>query len=609
MEFKVLGPLEVCREGRALELGAARHRALLADLLLHANEVVSIDRLVEDLWGERPPHTAEHILQVYVSRVRKIFRDGDGDRYDGLLTTASGYLLRIEDPDRLDADTARDLIARGRNALEARSFGTASTLLREAVTSWRGPTLGDLAYESFARAEAERLDELRISAIEDRFEADLALGRHREVAAEAPALIVEFPLREGLRAASMLALYRSGRQAESLAAYTEFSRSLAEELGVDPTPRLRELHRSILRQDSGLDLRAEAPAEALAPEPSRATSNRSRRRRTWARRRLVVSFVLLTTLVVTAVPIVSTLRSSTSSPDVRPNSVAVLDMETGRILGDVPVGAHPSALAFDGRWLWVANFAERTVSKVDPASDREIGRFGGVGIPTAIAVGDGLVWLADPFHGTIFGLDPASGSVVKRFGGVEDPVDVAYAFGSLWAVDPSYDIVARIDPSSGERAAIIRLPRGSGPSAVAAGAGAIWVADELRNAVSRIDPTTDEVAVGSIALCCAPSDIAAGRDRVWVSSVQGDRVAEIDPVSESVVLTAGVGDRPAAIAEDRGGAWVANAGDPSVWHLDAGGTVLAKIAVNGSPADVLPAGGLIMCATGPGSGGQQLSSA
>lgn len=253
MEFRILGPVEVADDGRALPLGGVKQRALLALLLLNANEVVSTDRLVDELWGERPPATAEHALQVYVSQLRKALGDGA----TALLTRPPGYLARVA-RDELDLHQFERLVSEADGTEPAR----AATMLREALALWRGPPLADLAYERFAQHAIRRLDELRLASLEKRIDADLALGRHADLIAELEKLISEHPLRERLRGQLMLALYRCGRQADALAAYQTTRQALVDGLGIEPSPPLRELEQAILRQDRSLEL-------AAAPGPSR----------------------------------------------------------------------------------------------------------------------------------------------------------------------------------------------------------------------------------------------------------------------------------------------------------------------------------------------------
>ena len=248
MEFRILGPLEAREEGRSLGLGGAKQRALLAILLLHANEVVSSDRLIDDLWGEEPPETAASALRVHIAQLRKALGSSGV-----LLTRSPGYVLQIE-PGQLDVDRFAQLVEEAGRAFADGRWKHASERLREALALWRGSPLADFAYERFAQTDISRLEELRLAALEKRIEADLALGRHAELVGELEALVAEHPLRERLRAQLMLALYRSGRQAEALAAYQDVRRILVEELGIDPGAELHDLERGILRQDPSLAL-------------------------------------------------------------------------------------------------------------------------------------------------------------------------------------------------------------------------------------------------------------------------------------------------------------------------------------------------------------------
>jgi DNA-binding SARP family transcriptional activator len=238
MEFRVLGPLEVVADGHHLDVRGSKRRAVLALLVLHANEVVRTDRLIEDLWGGRPPANASAALHNHVSRLRK---DIGGDV---LVTKPWGYVLRT-DPDAVDLHRFERLVAQARPL----AAGDRAAQLAEALALWRGPPLADLADEPALVGEVARLEELRLSALEHRIDAELELGRHDDVIPQLEALVGEEPLRERLRGQLILALYRSGRQAEALETYRETRRVLVEELGIEPSAELRELERAILRQD------------------------------------------------------------------------------------------------------------------------------------------------------------------------------------------------------------------------------------------------------------------------------------------------------------------------------------------------------------------------
>jgi DNA-binding SARP family transcriptional activator len=241
-EFRILGPLEVVDETGPVPVTGPKQRALLALLLIHAGETLSTDRIVDELWGETPPRTATTSLWNLIAQLRKVLPP------DLLATKPPGYVLRLEGH-ALDLRHFEELVARARTAgAEERS-----DLLRQGLALWRGGPLADLAYEPFARREIERLEELRLGVLEDRIDADLERGAHTELAGELDALVTDYPLRERIRGQLMLALYRSGRQAEALQAYLEARRTLVDELGIEPRRELQDLYRAILRQETKLD--------------------------------------------------------------------------------------------------------------------------------------------------------------------------------------------------------------------------------------------------------------------------------------------------------------------------------------------------------------------
>jgi DNA-binding SARP family transcriptional activator len=252
VEFRILGPLEVFDEGTPVRLSGRNQRALLALLLLNAGEVVSTDRLIDGLWGEDPPRTAPTSLQNAVSQLRKLLSA------ERIVTKAPGYVLRLLDGDGLDTTRVAELVAIARTSeAEARVAS-----LREAETLWHGAPLAEFAFDSFAQSAIARLEELRLNVIEERIDAELELGRHREVSGELEGLLAEHPLRERLRSQLMLALYRSGRQADALQVYQGGRRALIEQLGIDPSPTLQRLHGAILRQERSLEtVVVEASAE------------------------------------------------------------------------------------------------------------------------------------------------------------------------------------------------------------------------------------------------------------------------------------------------------------------------------------------------------------
>jgi DNA-binding SARP family transcriptional activator len=255
LEFRILGPLEAAEDGRPLTLGGPKQRATLAILLLNANRVVSIDRLAHELYAGSPPVTAVTQVQRQISELRKALEGSSA-----IETRAPGYAIRLA-PDELDLTRFERLTDEARRASAQDALGVADELLREALDLWRAEPLADLAGEPFALAAVQRLKEIRLAALEHRLDVGLALGRHRQLIPELEQLARAEPLRERLHAQLMVALYRSGRQAEALAAYRALREGLVEQLGIEPTPALRVLERAILEQNPALEVAPESAAE------------------------------------------------------------------------------------------------------------------------------------------------------------------------------------------------------------------------------------------------------------------------------------------------------------------------------------------------------------
>jgi DNA-binding SARP family transcriptional activator len=256
VRYRILGPLEVAERDVTRPLGGVKQRAVLAILLLHRGEVVSGERLIEELWGEHAPATAAKVLQAYISRLRKTIGG------DVLLTRGHGYVLSVA-AGEVDLDEFERLAADGRAALAGGDAASAAARLREALGLWRGPPLSDFTYEAFAQGEIARLEEARMEVLEERIDADLALGRHERLVPELELLAREYPLRERLCAQRMLALYRAGRQVEALQAYRDSRQVLIDQLGIEPGRELRELHQAIAGQDRRLDLPGQTQVLAL----------------------------------------------------------------------------------------------------------------------------------------------------------------------------------------------------------------------------------------------------------------------------------------------------------------------------------------------------------
>lgn len=374
MEFRILGPLEVLDDGRVLSIRGRKLQALLARLILNSGELVSRDRLIDDLWGDKPPPTAGKTLQVHVSRLRR-------ELGDVVVTRGGGYLIAVE-PGQVDLERFERLVADGKAARAAGNPARASELLREALVLWRGPPLPELADEPFARVEIGRLEEARLDAMEERLEADLELGRHSEAIQELEPLVPRHPYRERLRGLLMLALYRAGRQADALAAYRNARDTLVDDLGIEPGTQLRELHDAILAQDPALEAPHREPRPAHRGEPPR-------RRAGPALAAAGVALALVGLVVV--------LLFRDDDPEPPPladdsHAVAVIDPATKAVTTAASVGTNPGPLAFEpeSRSLWVGNVDDESVTRIELDPVRTGKRSRSANDPPGWAPGTGL---------------------------------------------------------------------------------------------------------------------------------------------------------------------------------------------------------------------------
>jgi len=358
VEFRILGPLEVVEDGSPVALGTLKERLVLGVLLLHPNEFVARERLIDDLWGEAPPPTAHKAVNVYLSKVRKALGVAGADP----ITTASGgYRLNV-DAEALDASRMQVLVATARECVAKGEPEAAAERFQEALSLWRGPTLAGLQLESRGRDEVAALDELRLTAVMDRIDCDLALGRHDLALGELGVLVREHPLRERLRAQQMLALYRADRQAEALEAYAEARQTLVDDLGIEPSEALQRLQQAILRHDPSLETPAgTAAVNGSAPEPATAppalgvdVSDRAPKRGLRSRRwQLALAGVALLAASAAAAAILS--NSAGAAPRIVPNSLVQLDPHTGKPILVKPVGPEPEPIAITPTAIWTAD--------------------------------------------------------------------------------------------------------------------------------------------------------------------------------------------------------------------------------------------------------------
>ena len=605
VDFRILGPLEVRANGDRLRLGGRKQRALLAVLLLNANKVVSRDRLIDVLWGEKPPPTASHTLDAYLSRLRKaLASDGDGEVR--LITLAPGYVLRIA-PDQLDLARFERLAADGQRALDAGEPELAAAKLRQAEALWHGRPLADLEFEPFARADVQRLEQLGVGNVEQRVEAELALGRHEMLVPELEALVTGHPLRERLRGQLMLALYRSGRQAEALAVYREGRVLLREELGLDPCPQLQELERAVLRQDPALDApSARAPTGQAAAHGSPIATPRAK---TPPRRRVALAGLAVAAALLIAVGLTQRLGAPRGiRATVAGNAVAAVDIASGLTSAPIMLRARPAAAVYGAGSVWIATPDAAAVMRVDPASraiEQTIAVGGG---PDAVAVGAGAVWVANYLDGTISRIDPGTDGVVQTIGVGSGPSAVAVGNHLVWVANTLGSSVSRIAASTG--AVLDTTPIGTRPAALAIGAGAVWVASESDNRVLRIDPATAEVQQ-AIPVGTGPTAITVSHGAVWVANRLDGTISRIDPRRDVVTDTIAVGDGPSDIAPVAHSLWVSNELAGTLTEVDPQAlSVIRTLWLGGRPQALTVAGGSLfagVAAAGPAHRGGTLT--
>jgi DNA-binding SARP family transcriptional activator/streptogramin lyase len=572
LEIRILGALEVWHDGTRVALGGGRRRELLALLALRPNTAVSSDVLIDALWQGTPPPTAGKALQNLVRQLRQAL----GGARDVLVTSPRGYELRVG-PDTIDAARFERLTIDGLELLQ-RDPASAAKLLREALALWRGEPLPDVAYHAAAQAEIARLQELRLTALEGRIDADLALGEHAELVSELVGLVAAHPLRERLRARMMLALYRSGRQTDALDAYRQGRALLRDELGLEPGAEIRELEQAILVQDPSL-----GPPPRRPPVPG---GRAARRLRLFA----VGAAVLVGTI---AVGVLAWTRDS--SAEIVGDSLVKIDAGTNEVVDVVPVGSRPGPVVIVGPYVLVSSAKSNTISRVDRrtgevvteggfsaprgmareddhhvwvASERgdevvevDVDRMVPVDrlvVPSAgidyIAVGSGSLWVSESELGAVsrWRLPTLELQARYRLEGGAFPNELGFDDGSAWIGLVHSAELLRIDASAGRTS---RVSVGEGPGGPPTGRfGSIWTTD-ADGRLWRVD--TDTGRVRSIVRLGRPVfGLAVGAGSVWVAGHDDGTVQRVDPASERVVATVETGFFPQWLAADDRYVWV-----------------------------------------------------
>ena len=557
-DFRILGPLEVRRDGTPVPLGGPKQRALLAILLLNANRVVPRERLIDELGDERVD--PDRVLRVQVSRLRKAL-DGETETDSRLITRAPGYLLRVEEGE-LDLHHFETLVLTSREAKERGDDEAAVVAMRDAELLWRGGALAGLESDLLTRGELARLDELRLAAGEERIETELALGRHALVLPELEGLIAEHPLRERPTAQLMLALYRCGRQADALAAYRRARSLLSAELALEPGAQLRNLERAILRQDESLEL--PTGPQAPAGEASGGGEVAPPRHR---RRRALVA-VLAATLAAAAIGAVALLTGERAVPQpIEGNALALVPTAGEAGLSDsTRLAAPPTRIAFGAGSVWVTHVDNDTISRIDEASHTVRQTIPVGGGPFGIAVSAGAVWVANSLDGTVSRIDPATNAVVQTVAVGTQPSAIAASRRAVWVANRGDDTLLRLDALSGRVTRVIET--GVEPSDIVLIADTVWVSNQGDGTVSRIDAPSGQ-RVQTVKVGNGPSALAATREGLWVINSLDATVSRIEPRRGIVDATIPVGGRPAGVSASGGSVWVSDADSGRLLRLDA----------------------------------------
>jgi DNA-binding SARP family transcriptional activator/ABC-type branched-subunit amino acid transport system substrate-binding protein/DNA-binding beta-propeller fold protein YncE len=597
MDYRILGPLEVVDGTAPLPLTGGRQRALLSLLLIYRNEVVSAERLIDALWGETPPPSAPKALQNAVLQVRRALGQGAA----ALRTERGGYLLRVG-PGELDADRFEALAAEGRAALDAGDPASAAERLREALALWRGPPLSELTYEALAQPEIARLEEERLAALEDRIEADLALGGGADLVGELEAEIARHPLRERLRAALLLALYHAGRQADALEAFQDARRTLVDELGIEPGPALRERHSAILAQDPALD----PPMRRRAPAPMRS--------------RLVAVTVGASLLLLAAAVAAGVVATRDGKPaaariaSVPGNSIAAIDLRTNRIVGSYPAGSTPTSIAAGAGATWALNADDATLTRVDLATSapRTLGVPGTV---LDVAAGRDGVWALTggqqeggsgvSVPRQVLRLAPDTGGVLRTID-LPPGDDVGWfslnrlALGRtvLWALGADDHLLA-IDPRGTSVPAVVPGIEASG---VAADGDAAWVITTGRRSPELARVSRDGRVTARVPVVATDLDgLAAGAGALWVTAPQDGLLWRVTPETTRSI-DVGPGARGVVVAG--GSVWVANAARGTVTRVDPrSNRVSAVVRIGNAPRAVTTDGRRLWVTLAAGGGG------
>ncbi len=597
LQFHMLGALQASRNGMALQLGGRQQRAVLALLVAEAGSTVSLDRLADALWREHVPAGYVATLQTYVFHLREVLEPGRGKGAPAqvLLTRPNGYALHASDG-VVDAVEFEQLARAGHEALARDDYVDASELLGRALALWRGEVLADLAGYDFVAPIAARLSEERLTALEDRVDADLALGRHAVLVAELDRLVDQYPLRERLHGQRMLALYRCGRQSDALAAYQGLYKKLDDEVGVQPSAPLRELHRAILAHDEYLDWH---PTEGSARpttelKVSGAASQRRRPGRRWV---LATCGLAILTAAGTIAAVVATHTPRHSLAALPGNGIGAIYAD-GSLYDAVQTGTNPDAIAYGAGALWVANAADGTVTRVDPRSHAVVQTIPVGAQPAAITVTGQDVWVANHRDGTVSRINAQSNTVTQTINVGTQPDAIASGSTGVWVGNRGDETLQRIDPGTGKTSGPTPV---NGPlDGIAVDGGTVWLTNAQDGTVTQLDTRTGEPVRNPIHADAGASAIAVTARDVWVTNSLALSVTRIDRATGRVVDTIPVGDGPSAIVSAGHDVWVGDQYDGTVARIDPDhGHAVRKYAIGASPTGLAAVGGSVWVSSAP----------
>jgi len=609
LHFSVLGPLEVRYGGSLVPLGGRRQRALLTMFLCNARQVVSQDRLLDALLPDVPMESAQRMLRVQVSRLRKtLTAPGEASR---ITATPPGYLLRIEDGE-LDADLLEDRIAMARRAATDGDLRETVEHLLSAESVWRGDPMSEFADEPFAQLEVQRLRELHDAASDQRIAAQLELGQHVLVLPELETRVAALPLRERPRAHLMVALSRSGRQVEALEAYQSFRDLLVDELGLEPSPSLTGLQRSILNQAHGLNGTSmidvagldEPQATSMTPAVrnakaiplSRGADPMGRRLRPRGRRTRRLALVLAGCAGLATAAFTSVASNSDTALQAGTAAQMILLGPGGSLWSTIPLAAAPGSTvtAFGG--VWTLEPSAGVVVRFDPETRQVVTTMPVGTSPVNIVAGSKVLWVADAVDRTVTAVDPHSDAVAQTFDVGVTPSAVAESGDAVWVASPDSGAILRVEPATGRAQPAVHLPAPTSSLAVAG--GSVWALSDQAGTLTRIDPGTASVTA-TVKVSGAPSQVLVDGSDLWVLDPLTVTLTRIDTRTALITDTVQLSGRPTAMAAEGGSLWAADRDHGVIQRIDTRRAAVAEtIHVGRTIESMTAAGGLWVATSG-----------